>query len=272
MKKIALLTLFLLTSVFVSAEDSLFNVWGSGKVFRLTPVTDGILLGTGIGLSGADLILDNVLEVNRQKYDGTIYNKNNLNSFDRYFMHEYSKSKDKAADCTLVAGALTPLIVAASTDKEEWLTQAVMLAETMLITNGIKELTKLCVNRTRPYMYYSAKTWPKDDVEEGDFANSFPSGHSSIAFALATYTSYTFWKYNSDSKWKIPVAGVSYAIAGSTAALRVMSGNHFVSDVLTGAAIGTLTGFLVPWIHTFKAKHNVNIALMGNGASFTLKL
>ena len=243
----------------------------SDDVFSLSPVMDGILLGTGVLLSGSDLILDNVLKVNRQEYDGTVYSKDDVNSFDRKFMHSYSKSRDKAADFLLVATMATPAVLAA-TEKEEWLTCGVMYAETLLIANGIKELTKLAVNRTRPYMYYDAETFPEDDVDDGDWANSFPSGHSTMAFAAATFTSYTFCKYFPDSKLRIPVVAGSYAMACGVAALRLSSGNHFMTDVLTGAALGSAVGFLVPWVHTFNTKHDdVNVTLLANGVSVAVR-
>ena len=272
LKKIFCFSLFLIL-IFpsFSEENEEFQFWGNGEVFSLSPVKDGILLGTGIVLSGGDLLLDNALEVNRQKYDGTVYCKDDVNAFDQKFMHSYSKSRDKAADFLLVATMATPAVLAA-TEKEEWLTCGVMYAETLLIANGIKELTKLAVNRTRPYMYYDAETFPEDDVADGDWANSFPSGHSTMAFAAATFTSYTFCKYFPDSKLRIPVVAGSYAMACGVAALRLSSGNHFMSDVLTGAALGSAVGFLVPWVHTFNAKHDdVNVTLLANGVSVAVQ-
>ena len=38
------------------------------------------------------------------------------------------------------------------------------------------------------------------------------------------------------------------------------SGNHFLTDVLVGAAIGTVCGFAVPYMHTLRMKNdNKNI-------------
>lgn len=266
--------LFFLTAVFfvgfvAAARD--FNIFGKGDVFRLTPLTDGILLGSGIALSGADLVLDNGLKVNRSEYNNETFNKDDVNVFDRYFMKSYSSSRDKAADFLLAAAVATPLALIPS-GKDEWLTEGVMYAETLLIANGIKEITKLCVSRTRPYMYYDSDTWPESDVDSGDYANSFPSGHTTIAFASATFTSYTFSKYFPDSAWKYPVIAGSYALAAGTSALRLLSGNHFMTDVLAGAAIGSAVGFLVPWLHTFNASHELKVSVLGNGILFKVDL
>lgn len=244
---------------------------GRGDVFALDGLKDGLIFGSGVLLSGGDLLLDNVLEFNRQKYDPSkVYDKDDVNAFDRIFMNSYSKKLDRAGDISLVAAMAAPAVLLA-TEKDEWFTIGVMYAETLLIANGIKELTKLCVTRARPYMYYDPSTYPEDDLEDGDFANSFPSGHATMAFAGATFASYTFSKYFPDSPYRYAVTGGSYAIALATAALRIKSGKHFLTDVLSGAVIGSATGFLVPWLHTFNTKNDLNVGLTGNGVFVKVK-
>ncbi|WP_407425326.1 hypothetical protein, partial [Treponema sp.] len=112
-KKILFAVVFNIFALFCTFSD----IFYSGNVFQLSPLKDSLLLGSGIALSGSDLILDNVLEVNRQKYDGRVYNKDDVNSFDRFFMHSYSKSRDKAADFVLVAAMASPAVLAL-TEKE----------------------------------------------------------------------------------------------------------------------------------------------------------
>ena len=244
---------------------------GRGDVFALDGLKDGLIFGSGVLLSGGDLLLDNVLEFNRQKYDPSkVYDKDDVNALDRIFMNSYSKKLDRAGDISLVAAMAAPAVLLA-TDKDEWFTIGTMYAETLLIANGIKELTKLCVTRARPYMYYDPSTYPEDDLEDGDFANSFPSGHSTMAFAGATFASYTFSKYFPDSPYRYAVTGGSYALALATAALRIKSGNHFMTDVLSGAVIGSATGFLVPWMHTFNTKNDLNLGLTGSGVFVKVK-
>ncbi len=260
----------------VTAGAQSFSLRGRGDVFALDALKDGLLAGSGVLLSGGDLLLDNVLEFNRQKYDSSkVYDKDDVNAFDRFFMNSYSKKLDRAGDISLVAAMAAPAVLLA-TDKDEWFTVGVMYAETLLIANGIKELTKLCVTRARPYMYYDASTYPENDIKDGDFANSFPSGHSTMAFAGATFASYTFSKYFPDSPWRYAVTGGSYALAITTAALRVKSGNHFVTDVMTGGAIGTVVGFLVPYFHSVKSKNpdpgTLNVSLLPDGAYFRIVL
>ena len=66
---------------------------------------------------------------------------------------------------------------------------------------------------------------------------------------MATTYSYLFALRHPNSSAKLPIWIGTHAIAATTAAMRVAAGKHFWSDVLVGAAIGSLTGFLVTYFH-----------------------
>ena len=150
-----------------------------------------------------------------------------------------------------------------------------MYGETLLIANGIKEWMKILVNRPRPYMYYDG--YPQDKVDDGDWNCSFPSGHSTMAFAGAAFTSYLFNMYFPDSQWRFVVTGVSFGLAAITAGMRMASGNHFFTDVLTGAVLGTICGFAVPYMHTesyykmFRKEKKASVNASPLGFSFQYK-
>ena len=66
-------------------------------------------------------------------------------------------------------------------------------------------------------------------------STSFPSGHSMRAFSLAT----TVAGFYPDKKW---VGIVSYSLATMTSVGRVISKEHWTSDVVVGAALGYFIG------------------------------
>ena len=66
-------------------------------------------------------------------------------------------------------------------------------------------------------------------------STSFPSGHSMRSFALAT----TVAGFYPDKKW---VGVVSYSLATMTSLGRVVSKEHWASDVIVGAALGYFIG------------------------------
>lgn len=66
--------------------------------------------------------------------------------------------------------------------------------------------------------------------------NSFPSGHSAMAFSLATVLA---MQYKPSSPKKINAVGIlSYSIATLTALSRVHDLKHWPSDILIGSALG----------------------------------
>jgi membrane-associated phospholipid phosphatase len=97
------------------------------------------------------------------------------------------------------------------------------------IATGINSGLKYAVGRTRP------------DLAGGNFefrpfsgANSFPSGHTAAAFAIATAVADQTTDGWSDY--------VLYGAATLTAMSRINDNRHWTSDVLVGALVGHLSG------------------------------
>ena len=82
---------------------------------------------------------------------------------------------------------------------------------------------------------YTAKEMRPD----GSQANSWPSGHTATSFVGATVLHKEYGLTR--SPW-YSVAG--YSVATATGVMRVLNNRHWVSDVLSGAGIGILSGEL----------------------------
>ena len=113
------------------------------------------------------------------------------------------------------------------------------------IATGINSGLKYAVGRTRP------------DIAGGNFefrpfsgANSFPSGHTAAAFAIATAVADQTRDGWSDY--------VLYGAATLTAISRINDNRHWASDVLVGGLIGHLSG---KWVS--KQMGPVRVAPMG---------
>ena len=104
------------------------------------------------------------------------------------------------------------------------------------INSGITEALKYTINRDRPF-----KTYPDITKKSGGGSPSFPSGHTSVAFALATSLSLSY------PKWYI--IAPSYAWAGSVGFSRMDLGVHYPSDVLAGAIVGAGSAWLTYYIN-----------------------
>lgn len=216
--------------------------------FVLNPATDIIIGSAGITLAATDFAMDKIFKINKIQYDESMtFDKQDVNSFDRFLMNDYSKNLDYLSYATQFASLAVPLIMLKA-PSDQWLTIGVMYAESALLAYGLKELAKNLVNRPRPYMYFDNP--PQKKILNGDWTCSFFSGHTTASFMSAAFTTFVYTTYFPVSKWTIPVIIGSYTLAGMTATLRIFSGNHFLTDVLAGAVTGTLCGILIPLLHT----------------------
>jgi undecaprenyl-diphosphatase len=167
----------------------------------------------------------------------------------------------------LVLPALS--LIGNRTDRNVIATYGIMYVEAFLLTYGTKEFLKNAINRYRPYCYFDGA--PGDQSSE--YADSFPSGHTSLAFMAAGFLSATFLTEYPDSKWRVPVVGISYSLAAGIAAGRILSGSHFLTDVIAGAAIGSLYGYLIPALHVKKGDtERITFTPLVNGFMLSVKL
>ena len=184
-----------------------------------------------------------------------INDRSEVNRFDALAMNPYSKSLDNTASLINAGLTIAPAFLAINQDFGNITTIGVMYLETMAGAYASKEILKKIIDRPRPYTYFEGAPVEEKD----DWNNSFPSGHTTMAFASAGFVSYVFSRYYPESKWKVPIIVTAYTAATTTAVLRILSGNHFMTDVITGALLGTLWGIGIPMLHTLGDNVEVGI-------------
>lgn len=127
----------------------------------------------------------------------------------------------------------SPAIVAFSLDavgvkgKHQFAEKLALYALTNFIAGSVVEPMKYIVHRERP--------------NKSSF-KSFPSGHTTTAFAAAEFL---HQEYGHLSPW-ISIAG--YSTAAATAYLRMHNNAHWLGDVIAGAGIGIASTRLSYWL------------------------
>jgi membrane-associated phospholipid phosphatase len=103
--------------------------------------------------------------------------------------------------------------------------KSLIIGTSVAVTAILSTITKYAVDRPRLY-----ETYPFIEKESGGGSPSFPSGHTSQAFAMATSVSLNY------PRWY--VIAPFFLWAGAVGYSRMDLGVHYPSDVLTGAILG----------------------------------
>jgi membrane-associated phospholipid phosphatase len=127
-----------------------------------------------------------------------------------------------------------PIILAGAgliRDDNKMFRNACVMAAASVLNAGVTNALKYTVNRERPF-----ETYPDIFKKAKAGSPSFPSGHTSSAFATATSLSLTY------PRWYVIVP--SFAYAGTVGYSRMHLGVHYPSDVVAGAVIGAGCAYL----------------------------
>lgn len=117
-----------------------------------------------------------------------------------------------------------------------------LAARSYLITNAVTLAMKYTIRRERPHRRYQPRLW------NTRITSSFPSGHTASSTAVATMAAIRYPQY----------AGVALLYAAASGYSQVYTGNHYLGDVLVGAAMGYLVSKLLLHIDRNGNPHLLN--------------
>jgi membrane-associated phospholipid phosphatase len=113
--------------------------------------------------------------------------------------------------------------------------KAICIGTTVLLAAIVTNILKYSIDRPRPFVVF-----PFLEKLAGAGSPSFPSGHTSDAFALATSLSLAY------PKWPVIISSYTWAILIGYS--RMNLGVHYPTDVLAGAVVGIGSAYLCSWI------------------------
>ena len=238
------LVILLTASAAASAEEQAYFP------YRLDPATDLVLASSGCAIAGTSIYLYEV-----KSPPGIVETlsarKSGLNPLDRSAAGLHTYGSATASTVLAGASAAVPLLLTVPLFTEHRSTAALtylaMYAEVVVLNAGITGLCKGLVNRKRPFLYRTNVFDRKP--RNADAAMSFYSLHTSIAFSSLVFMATVFGDMYRDPLYRSLVWIGSISTAGVTGILRVVSGNHFPTDIIAGAAAGSIIGCIVPLVH-----------------------
>jgi membrane-associated phospholipid phosphatase len=132
--------------------------------------------------------------------------------------HVFTPGKTIGSAAVLLPASATVYIAGRWSDQPKLSHLGMDLLRSLAVAEGVTQTLKFATHRERP---------------DGSGHNSFPSGHAADTFAVAT-------ALERHLGWRGAVP--AYLVASYVAASRMRENRHFLSDVVFGAAVGTIAG------------------------------
>lgn len=118
--------------------------------------------------------------------------------------------------------------------RRAWTRTSVRVVEALVYTKLVTGIAKSVVNRSRPFVGKGPLAADPGAFSGAHGKLSMPSGHTARAFAVASVLAHRA------GRWYVSVP--VYGGAASVALERVRSGDHWLTDVMVGGALGYLIG------------------------------
>ncbi len=228
-------------------------VVAQGSPFNVDWTTDGLATGAmaTVYLIGEQVVKPGITGVRACRVvTQDVCDPGQLNALDKRVLDNHSSGWRTASNFiqygtyALILGATA--VDASNDDRpfDSWGKDAIVLTETVLLSQLATNLLKYSMRRARPSQYVL-----ETDITLVEEQLSFPSGHTSSVAAAATAYTFAFAERHPDSGMRYAVGGLGAALTILTGYARAQAGRHFYTDVIAGAALGVAIGYLVPWMH-----------------------
>lgn len=238
----ALLFLFaFLFSVLVSAQGL------SIQPYNASNGTNIALIGLGGSVTLGSFFLD------RKVKPMTELEVKNLNvdkiwPIDRFSLRHLSFKTDEFTDKLLLTSFASPFfLLLDKTGRDNFDDLALIVFQGALINSAFINLTKVTVQRSRPYTYNDDA--PLDIKLRKSSRYSFYSGHVATAAYFSMTTAQLYSDLHPNSKARPYVWAAATLIPAAVAYGRMRAGKHFFTDVLVGFVAGSAIALTVPALH-----------------------
>jgi membrane-associated phospholipid phosphatase len=179
----------------------------------------------------------------------------NLNGFDAWFRNALVRRDTSVAATTsdvfaygvAPVTAITFLAMGAQREDQSLHNTPIdllLVGEATALAMDVNQIVKLAVSRERPYLHFASAD-ARAATTGNDSSLSFYSLHTSATFSLAVSAGTIATMRGYSIAPLIWASGIM--IGTATGYMRMAADKHYMTDVLTGAAVGSLIGFGVPY-------------------------
>ncbi|WP_375745984.1 phosphatase PAP2 family protein [Corallococcus interemptor] len=229
------------------------------RALRFNWTRDGIITGAAgvLWISSETVFKDDLAPAQCRWCDRAPDGTDRLNRLDRWGrgIAGSTEASRKRADTwsNIIGFAGMPLAIlgtqyavghSSGASAEFFAQDATIMVQSAVLASVANQAVKFAVGRERPFVHVLPEEERGLTAHPNDNNLSFYSGHTNLAFSLAvsagTVASMRGYKHQA------VIWGVGLPLAASVGLLRMGADKHYLSDVLTGAVMGTAFGVAVP--------------------------
>ena len=214
-----------------------------------------VTLGLGLTWLAAEVWKEELAPAHCRWCDQDAEGRSTLNALDASARRALRWDEDHAAAARasdLTAFVLAPasalglnaLVAAQAGALEHAPEDALLVLESVAVSMVLNQAAKFTFGRERPFVQGLTPEQKARTLHPSDNYASFYSGHTSLAFTLAT-ASGTVASMRGYA-WAPLVWGTGLTLAAIAGYLRIAADRHYLTDVLVGALVGSAVGVAVP--------------------------
>ena len=253
----------------VRGQDSSYR-WQKGGPYKLKPAVDIPLV-----VGGAAWDIYGFAQIGKKNSTSLARLQSlkisDLDWFDRWAVHPYSHSIDKASYIPFYVAMPLPLAVFGidSRMRKDFWKLTYLYGEAMILTGVLYTSAVHYVSRLRPLTYESAS--PIAERTSSNSRNSFFAGHVALVGTSVFFIAQAYADYHPESHYKWAFYTGAAVITGLTGYLRNRAGEHFPTDVGLGAVVGVASGLFTPMLHRINPVKKLTVLPFGRtGKGFSM--
>lgn len=231
-----------------------------------------VTIATTAALLGSELLKNSLAARECRWCDRAPDGSSDLNAFDHGVRAALRWPDTQAASVAsdVVAFAVVPLAAVGM----DWLaardagapgnvmTDLLVVAEATASAGLLTQVVKFSTARERPFVHFLPQAQRARTADPYDNNTSFFSGHTAIAFAIATSSGTVADLRGYRLAPLVWLSGLTLATA--TGYLRIAGDKHYATDVAAAAAAGGLIGWAIPRV--FHRRRDVKLGFGAGGA------